>query len=173
MLLGWKNGFYVPVIVIAYTVLLAISQGNGLLDYEQVYFSPLAIAISSIAQLIFLSAIQYFTVSNLEKALEEVTHYKNNLEHLVEQRTEQLKLAQGKLIHTEKMVSLGKMASGIAPENLSKIFDPFFTTKDQGEGTGLGLSTAYNSIKEHNGTIDYTSESGKGTTAIITLPQNG
>ena len=33
--------------------------------------------------------------------------------------------------------------SGIDRENLTKIFDPFFTTKAPGEGTGLGLSTAY------------------------------
>lgn len=59
---------------------------------------------------------------------------------------------------------------GIDKENMSKIFDPFFTTKETGKGTGLGLSITYNIIKEHNGTIAYESEIGKGTKAIITLP---
>lgn len=59
---------------------------------------------------------------------------------------------------------------GIDKENMTKIFDPFFTTKETGKGTGLGLSITYNIIKEHNGTITYESEIGKGTKAIITLP---
>jgi len=59
---------------------------------------------------------------------------------------------------------------GISSENLKKIFDPFFTTKETGKGTGLGLSIAYNIIQEHSGTINYESELGKGTKAIIKLP---
>ncbi|NJO91808.1 MAG: PAS domain S-box protein [Chloroflexia bacterium] len=61
---------------------------------------------------------------------------------------------------------------GISKENLSKIYDPFFTTKEPGKGTGLGLSIALRIIKEHKGTIKYSSEIDKGTKVLITLPIN-
>ncbi len=60
---------------------------------------------------------------------------------------------------------------GIPEENLSKIFDPFFTTKEAGAGTGLGLSVTYGIIQRHDGTIEVTSEVGKGTTFTIRLPR--
>jgi len=56
---------------------------------------------------------------------------------------------------------------GIAPENLSKIFDPFYTTKAPGEGTGLGLSTAYGLIKENKGNIRVAETSPEGTTFLL------
>ena len=59
---------------------------------------------------------------------------------------------------------------GIDKEVLSRIFDPFFTTKQVGEGTGLGLSVSYKIIKTHHGTIDATSEVGKGTKFTIKIP---
>lgn len=62
--------------------------------------------------------------------------------------------------------------AGIAPENLSRIFDPFFTTKPEGEGTGLGLSTAYGIVRRHRGQIQVESAVGVGTTFTITLPCN-
>ncbi len=59
---------------------------------------------------------------------------------------------------------------GIKPENLKKITEPFFSTKEPGKGTGLGLSITYAIINEHKGTLRYTSEWKKGTTATIKLP---
>ncbi len=59
---------------------------------------------------------------------------------------------------------------GIPEEVQSKIFEPFFTTKAAGEGTGLGLSVSYGIIKDHGGEIEIDSETGKGTSFIITLP---
>lgn len=60
--------------------------------------------------------------------------------------------------------------SGIPAEICGKIFDPFFTTKPVGKGTGLGLSLAYGIIQNHNGSIEVSSEVGKGTTFRIQLP---
>lgn len=59
---------------------------------------------------------------------------------------------------------------GIPPEYHEKIFYPFFTTRQPGEGTGLGLSLSYGIIQEHGGKLTFETETGKGTTFIITLP---
>ena len=58
------------------------------------------------------------------------------------------------------------------PENVrSKIFQPFFTTKPTGQGTGLGLSLAYDIVtKGHGGTLEVESTEGVGTEFIIKLP---
>jgi two-component system NtrC family sensor kinase len=58
------------------------------------------------------------------------------------------------------------------PEDLKqKIFQPFFTTKPTGQGTGLGLSLAYDIVtKGHGGTITVNSRENEGTIFVITLP---
>jgi PAS domain S-box-containing protein len=60
---------------------------------------------------------------------------------------------------------------GIPSENLSKIFDPFFTTMPFGKGVGLGLSISHSIIQQHQGTIEVTSQVGKGSTFIVRLPE--
>jgi CheY-like chemotaxis protein len=57
---------------------------------------------------------------------------------------------------------------GIHKEHIQKIFDPYFTTKKK--GSGLGLSSAYSIIKNHNGYIDVQSEPESGTVFYIYLP---
>jgi len=59
---------------------------------------------------------------------------------------------------------------GIDPDHVDKIFEPFFTTKRIGEGTGLGLSTAYGIIKQTGGYIFVDSTAGHGTVFTIYLP---
>ncbi|MCW3490153.1 hybrid sensor histidine kinase/response regulator [Dethiobacter alkaliphilus] len=65
-------------------------------------------------------------------------------------------------------ISVSDEGCGIAPEDLSKIFEPFFTTKE--EGTGLGLATSYNIVRQHGGHLAAESEVGVGTTFHIYLP---
>ncbi len=67
-------------------------------------------------------------------------------------------------------VSIIDSGIGIAPHHLDKLFEPFFTTKPPGKGTGIGLSTCYNIIKNHGGEIFASSESGKGSTFTVRLP---
>ncbi|NVK51372.1 MAG: HAMP domain-containing histidine kinase [Flavobacteriaceae bacterium] len=61
---------------------------------------------------------------------------------------------------------------GIKSKNLYKITTPFFTTKQPGEGTGLGLSITASILKEHRGSIDFSSKENQGTTVSISLPTN-
>jgi two-component system, NtrC family, sensor kinase len=63
--------------------------------------------------------------------------------------------------------------TGMSEATKAKIFQPFFTTKPTGQGTGLGLSLAYDIItKGHGGTIEVETKEGEGTTFIIKLPIN-
>lgn len=68
------------------------------------------------------------------------------------------------------LVKVSDNGSGIPKDKLSKVFEPFFTTKKTGEGTGLGLSTAYGIVKQSGGFIFVDSEIGKGTEFSIFFP---
>jgi two-component system, NtrC family, sensor kinase len=53
-----------------------------------------------------------------------------------------------------------------------KIFQPFFTTKPTGQGTGLGLSLAYDIVtKAHGGKIEVNTTEGEGTEFVVILPE--
>jgi PAS domain S-box-containing protein len=61
--------------------------------------------------------------------------------------------------------------AGIPDEIRTKVFDPFFTTKEVGKGTGQGLSIAHAVVvQKHQGSIDFESRVGAGTTFLIRLP---
>ena len=61
---------------------------------------------------------------------------------------------------------------GIPAENCTRIFEPFFTTKPTGEGTGLGLSLAYDIVTQgHGGSMAAISKEGEGATLVVTLPE--
>jgi signal transduction histidine kinase len=62
--------------------------------------------------------------------------------------------------------------NGIPPNVLDKIFQPFFTTKPTGQGTGLGLSLAYDIVKSHGGDLKVKTKEGEGSVFIISLPAN-
>ena len=76
-----------------------------------------------------------------------------------------------KKVDSEIHISVRDNGTGIPEEVQSKIFQPFFTTKPTGQGTGLGLSLAYDIVtKGHGGEIEVESVEGGGTTFVVKLP---
>jgi hypothetical protein len=57
---------------------------------------------------------------------------------------------------------------GIPPGVRDKVFQLYFTTKERGSGIGLALT--YRAVQLHNGTVDFTSELGRGTTFRLQFP---
>ncbi|MCL6481797.1 MAG: response regulator [Firmicutes bacterium] len=61
---------------------------------------------------------------------------------------------------------------GIPPELREHVFEPLFTSKPLGRGTGLGLTVAWEIIRQHHGEIRLESEPGQGSTFSIVLPED-
>src|SRR5215468_6891626 len=65
-------------------------------------------------------------------------------------------------------ITVGDTGRGIPPENRQKVFQLFFTTRPG--GSGIGLASTFRIVQLHNGSIDFTTEVGRGTTFRIELP---
>ncbi len=65
-------------------------------------------------------------------------------------------------------IAIGDTGAGIPPEHRARIFQLFFTTRPG--GSGIGLADTFRFVQLHNGSIDFTSETGRGTTFRIELP---
>ena len=68
-------------------------------------------------------------------------------------------------------VSVEDTGSGMLPEVLARVTEPFFTTKPVDKGTGLGLSITHGVLKAHGGTLELSSQPGKGTQVRLGLPR--
>ncbi|MBI5029687.1 MAG: GAF domain-containing protein [Chloroflexi bacterium] len=107
------------------------------------------------------SHLQTVWTNLLLNARDAIGEKKNGTIHITTQLAE-----DGKFIQ----ILFADDGPGIAEKDLPKIFDPFFTTKPQGRGTGLGLYVSHLIIAHHNGTMQVSSEMGKGATFIVSLP---
>lgn len=67
-------------------------------------------------------------------------------------------------------ISVSDTGAGIAEEILPLIFKPFFTTKEKGKGTGMGMATCYNIVRQHKGSILVESKVAVGTRIRVLLP---
>ncbi len=65
-------------------------------------------------------------------------------------------------------VTIADNGPGIPEDIKTRVFEPFFTTKEVGKGKGLGLTTAYDAITSHNGSIEV--ENKNGANFLIKLP---
>ncbi len=76
-------------------------------------------------------------------------------------------------IYTERgsaSAALTDSGVGMSQEDMAHIFDPYFTTRERQGGTGLGLTLAQHAINQHHGRIQVSSDLGRGTTFVVTLP---
>jgi signal transduction histidine kinase len=89
-----------------------------------------------------------------------------NYEAIVIVTTRAMKPSSG----TGILISVKDNGNGIPQKILDKIFHPFFTTKPTGQGTGLGLSLAYDVVKAHGGEIRVETKEGEGSEFTIQLP---
>ena len=62
--------------------------------------------------------------------------------------------------------------TGMPPEDVASAVNPFFTRKEVGNGTGLGLTVAYNLMLNHGGELKIASEVGKGTIVLLKFPRD-
>ena len=102
----------------------------------------------------------------------------NNAFYAVSEKQKQLNgsfeptvLVSTKKVDDKLQIAVADNGNGIPQKNLDKIFQPFFTTKPTGQGTGLGLSLAYDIItKGHSGEIKIETKEGEGTKFIVIIP---
>ncbi|MEM9434007.1 MAG: ATP-binding protein [Pseudomonadota bacterium] len=108
-------------------------------------------------------------VVNARDALDgggEISIETRNLKLQEDVRRDQAVVPRGDYV----LVKVSDTGCGIPADKMSKIFEPFFTTKRTGEGTGLGLSTAYGIVKQSGGFIFVDSAEGSGTAFTIYFP---
>ena len=73
----------------------------------------------------------------------------------------------------EVEVCVADEGAGMSPEVLERIKEPFFSTRLDSGGLGLGVSICRSIVQEHRGTLEFESEVGKGTRAVIRFPAIG
>jgi len=103
-------------------------------------------------------------VMNADQAMPEGGIINIKAENIIITSENVLLLQKGKYLK----ISLKDHGIGILADHLDKIFNPYFSTKTK--GSGLGLTSAYSIIRNHNGLITVESELGIGTTFYIYLP---
>jgi len=108
---------------------------------------------------ILANAIDAFEEANQSKTFEEIKADPNII------------TITTSVVDKQVQIQIQDNACGMKLETIELIFEQGFTTKEVGKGTGLGMAIAHQIITEkHGGSIECSSELGKGTIFTITLP---
>ena len=70
----------------------------------------------------------------------------------------------------EALIRFTDTGPGIEDKHMPRLFEAFYTTKAPGDNTGLGLYTCYKIIEKHQGSLELSSQPGRGTTVSVRLP---
>jgi signal transduction histidine kinase len=68
------------------------------------------------------------------------------------------------------VLTVADEGEGIDEKAMKQIFDPFFTTRREQGGTGLGLAISHRIVRDHGGTLHFSSTPGAGTTVHVIFP---
>jgi signal transduction histidine kinase len=93
---------------------------------------------------------------------------KNAIQSIPEEQEEKRILVSVNEVENNVIISVKDTGIGIELYNQSHIFEPKFTTKNSGMGLGLGIIK--NIIENYKGTITFETQTGTGTTFIVSLP---
>jgi signal transduction histidine kinase len=93
---------------------------------------------------------------------------KNAIQSIPDEQDEKSILVSVNEVESNVIISVKDNGIGIELYNQSHIFEPKFTTKTSGMGLGLGIIK--NIIENYKGTITFETQTGTGTTFIVSLP---
>ncbi len=95
----------------------------------------------------------------------------NNAFYAVKSVEKPLVVVKTEQADNQVIITISDNGTGMSEATKAKVFQPFFTTKPTGQGTGLGLSLAYDIVtKGHGGTLTVESLEGEGTAFMVKLP---
>lgn len=121
--------------------------------------------------------IQLNLGQNLPKVMGDASQLKFVLTSLINNARESMLPDGGTLELSTNVDQKGSVVAmvkdngrGISEEDQPRIFTPFFTTKGSQKGAGLSLAIAERIVRQHDGTLDFFSETGKGSVFFIHLP---
>jgi len=110
-------------------------------------------------------------VQGVSQQLEQVlVNLMTNALQALSRRDQAIEVSSGRDTETgEVVISVRDEGEGMTPETLQRLKEPFFSTRLDSGGTGLGLSISENIIQEHGGSLQFESEPGRGTRAVVRL----
>jgi two-component system, NtrC family, sensor kinase len=148
-------------------------------EQQTIATCSLAAILNKVVATLLSRGAPAITVSDTIQSLPEIAcnaphieqAFANIIQNAVEAVDQDGAITIGGLLRNGNLeVEISDTGRGIATDHLTAVFNPFFTTKAIGQGLGLGLTTALNIIKMHNGTISCKSAPGQGATFTVSLP---